>query len=130
MNQYNEEKFDKLVDAVQSGRISRREFFRRCALLGVTLTTVVQVLEATKVRAAAASEFPPNWNPYPYKWGTDPIADNPDNAIKWYLERMKDSAVGGNRGPVFVRQDREVGKASFASLLTLDMERLYNQTRN
>jgi hypothetical protein len=93
MSEYNEEKFDLLVDEIQSGRLNRREFFRRCALLGVSLTTVVQVLDATKVQAAAATEFPPNWDPYPFKWGTNPIADNPDDAIKWYLARMKDSAV-------------------------------------
>src|SRR5260370_22983511 len=93
MSKYNEEKFDQLVDAVQSGRLSRREFFRRCGLVGVSLTAVIQVLDSIKVEAAAPTEFPPNWNPYPFKWGTSPIADNPDDAIKWYLERMKDSAV-------------------------------------
>ena len=43
MNEYKEEKFDRLGDEVQSGRLNRREFFRRCALVGVSLTTVVQV---------------------------------------------------------------------------------------
>jgi ABC-type sugar transport system substrate-binding protein len=105
MSEYNEEKFDRLVDEVQSGRLNRREFFRRCALVGVSLTTVVQVLEATKAQAAAATEFPSNWNPYPFKWGTDPIADNPDDAIKWYLERMKDSAVPDTDPSVVLTED-------------------------
>ena len=105
MNKYSEEKFDLLVEEVQSGRLSRREFFRRCALVGVSLTTVVQVLEATKALAAAPTEFPPNWNPYPFKWGTSPIADNPDDAIKWYLERMKDSAVPDTDPSVVLTED-------------------------
>src|ERR1700719_4188652 len=46
MSEYNEQRFDQLVGEVQSGRLNRREFFRRCALLGVSLTTVVQVLDA------------------------------------------------------------------------------------
>src|SRR5260370_32296515 len=105
MSEYSEEKFDQLVGEVQSGRLNRREFFRRCALLGVSLTTVVQVLDATKVRAAAATQFPPNWDPYPFKWGTNPIADNPDDAIKWYLDRMKDSAVPDTDPSVVLTED-------------------------
>ena len=105
MSEYNEEKFDQLVGEIQSGRLSRREFFRRCALLGVSLTTVAQVLEATKARAAGPSEFPPNWNPYPFEWGTNPIADNPDDAIKWWLARMKDSAVPDSDPSVVLTDD-------------------------
>jgi ABC-type sugar transport system substrate-binding protein len=105
MSEYSEEKFDRLVDAVQSGRLNRREFFRRCALLGVSLATVVQVLEATKIQAAEPNELPPNWNPYPFKWGTDPIADNPDEAIKWWLARLKDSGVPDTDPSVVLTED-------------------------
>lgn len=105
MSEYSEEKFDRLVDAVQSGRLNRREFFRRCALLGVSLATVVQVLEATKVHAAEPNELPPNWNPYPFKWGTNPIADNPDEAIKWWLARVKDSGVPDTDPSVVLTED-------------------------
>jgi ABC-type sugar transport system ATPase subunit len=41
----------------------------------------------------AESRFPPRWDPYPFAWGTRPIADNPDDAIKWWLDRIEDSAV-------------------------------------
>jgi ABC-type sugar transport system substrate-binding protein len=105
MSEYSEEKFDRLVDAVQSGRLNRREFFRRCALLGVSLATVVQVLEATKIQAAEPNELPPNWNPYPFKWGTNPIADNPDEAIKWWLARLKDSGVPDTDPSVVLTED-------------------------
>ena len=106
MNYYSEEKFDQLVDEInQNGPVGRREFFRRCALLGVSLTTVVQVLEATKARAAAPSAFPPNWNPYPFEWGMNPIADNPDDAVKWWLARMKDSGVPDTDPSVVLTED-------------------------
>jgi ABC-type sugar transport system ATPase subunit len=39
------------------------------------------------------SRFPARWDPYPFEWGTRPIADNPDDAIKWWLDRIEDSAV-------------------------------------
>jgi ABC-type sugar transport system ATPase subunit len=41
----------------------------------------------------AETRFPPRWDPYPFGWGTQPIADNPDDAIKWWLARIEDSAV-------------------------------------
>jgi ribose transport system substrate-binding protein len=100
-----EQQFDQLVDAVQSGRLNRREFFRRCALLGVSLTTVMQVLDATKGGAATAAELPQNWDPYPFKWGMDPIADNVNDAIKWYLDRFKDSAVPDSDPSVVLTED-------------------------
>ncbi len=95
MDQFDERRFDRLVAALQTGRIDRREFFRKGALLGASLTTVVQVLNfvAPKAEAAPATQFPPNWDPYPFKWGMDPIASTPDEAIKWWLARFKDSGV-------------------------------------
>lgn len=105
MKQDAESKFDYLVGEIESGRLKRREFFRRCALLGISLTTVVQVLDATRGRAAETEDFPPGWNPYPFKWGTNPIAENPDDAIKWWLARMKDSAVADTDPSVVLTAD-------------------------
>jgi len=97
MDGKTEQRFDGMVKALQSGKLDRREFFRRGGLLGVSLTTVVQVLDAFKPFAqeakAAGDDFPPNWNPYSQKWGTNPVADNPDDAIKWWLARIKDSSA-------------------------------------
>ena len=100
MNGRTEQKFDHMVAALQTGTLGRRDFFRRAAMMGVSLATVVQVLDATKVlgRQAHAQDgsLPADWNPYPHPWGMEPIADNPDDAIAWWLARMKDSAAPDN----------------------------------
>jgi ABC-type sugar transport system substrate-binding protein len=96
MDGNTEQKFDRMVDALQSGRLNRREFFRRGALLGVSLATVTQVLSANKMfggEAQAAYTLPADWNPYPHKWGMDPIASTPEEAVEWWLARMKDSSA-------------------------------------
>ena len=49
MDYNSEQKFDLMVGALQNGRLDRREFFRRSALLGVSLVTVTEVLSATRI---------------------------------------------------------------------------------
>lgn len=96
MDGNTEQKFDRMVASLQAGRLDRREFFRRSALLGVSLVTVTQVLSAAKpfvTEARAAWTPPADWNPYFRKWGTNPIANTPDEAINWWLARVKDSSV-------------------------------------
>jgi hypothetical protein len=64
-----EKHFDRMVAGLQSGSVNRRDFFRCAALLGVSLTTVTEVLSATPIAQAAETyALPPNWNPYPFSW--------------------------------------------------------------
>jgi hypothetical protein len=96
MDSRTEQKFDRMVAALQSGGVDRREFFRRGALLGVSLTTVVQVLSYFRPlvgEAQAANSLPEDWNPYPFAWGKNAIASTPEEAIEWWRARMKDSSV-------------------------------------
>ena len=96
MDSKTEQQFDRMVADLQSGRMNRREFFRRGAVLGVSLATVTQVLSATKLlvgEAHAAYQVPADWNPYPFKWGMDPIAGTPEAAIDWWLARDRKSVV-------------------------------------
>src|SRR5271156_5703586 len=91
-----QQQFDRMVADLLSGGMNRREFFRRGAVLGVSLATVTEVLSATKqlvTEAQAAYDVPADWNPYPFKWGMDPIASTPEQAIDWWLARMKDSSA-------------------------------------
>jgi hypothetical protein len=55
--------------------------------------------------STAESRFPPRWDPYPFEWGTRPIADNPDDAIKWWLDRIEDSAVSEDDPRVVLTPD-------------------------
>jgi hypothetical protein len=57
--------------------------------------------------AVAESQFPEGWDPYPFKWGTFPIADDPNDAIKWWLARVEDSSVPDD-DPSVVLTDAEV----------------------
>jgi ABC-type sugar transport system substrate-binding protein len=57
--------------------------------------------------AVAESQFPEGWDPYPFKWGTFPIADDPNDAIKWWLARVEDSSVPDD-DPTVVLTDAEV----------------------
>lgn len=103
---------DRMVAAVRSGRLSRRDFWRLGAKAGLSLAVVTQVLESTSILggvAYAQDELPPNWNPYPFPWGTDPIASTPEEAIEWWLARMKDSAVS-DADPSVVLTDAEVAE--------------------
>lgn len=112
MDYNSEQKFDLMVGALQNGRLDRREFFRRSALFGISLVAVTEVLSATRplVSAANAAWAPPaDWNPYFREWGTNAIADNPDDAIKWWLARMKDSSVP-DTDPAARLTDAEIAK--------------------
>jgi hypothetical protein len=112
MDYNSEQKFDLMVGALQNGRLDRREFFRRSALLGVSLVTVTEVLSATRslVSEAKADWTPPaDWNPYFREWGTNAIANNPEDAIKWWLARMKDSSVT-DTDPAARLTDAEIAK--------------------
>lgn len=115
MARYSEQQFDNLVGEVQTGRVTRREFMFKAAVLGVSLPIVMQVLAAcasdgggaakpslpgqsggaqpSAVASVAPAKFPLGWDPYPYEWGTDPIADNPDDATKWWLARTADMSA-------------------------------------
>lgn len=96
MDERREQKFDRMVAALVTGRMDRREFFRRGAMLGVSLTTVTQVLGSVPLlggTAHAATNLPANWNPYPHEWGKEPIASTPEDAIEWWLARMRDSSA-------------------------------------
>ena len=96
MDSRTEQKFDRMVVALQSGRLDRREFFRRGALLGVSLSAVVEALSSAQPligEAHAAYSLPEDWNPYPFAWGKNAIASTPEEAIDWWLARMKDSSV-------------------------------------
>jgi inositol transport system ATP-binding protein len=57
--------------------------------------------------AAAESQFPPRWDPYPFEWGSYPIADDADDAIKWWLARVEDSSVLDD-DPSVVLTDSEI----------------------
>jgi ABC-type sugar transport system substrate-binding protein len=109
----SQQQFDRLVQNLESGKVSRRDFFAKSARLGVGLATVVQVLDATPPfvsRAEAASPpFPPGWNPYPFSWGENPIASGPDDAIKWWLARIKDSSVRDDN-PQIVLTEEEIAQ--------------------
>jgi ABC-type sugar transport system ATPase subunit len=60
----------------------------------VALTTGTDTAQTKdEPESIGESRFPPRWDPYPFEWGTRPIADNPDDAIKWWLDRIEDSAV-------------------------------------
>jgi rhamnose transport system ATP-binding protein len=60
----------------------------------VAMTTGVDTTRpADEPSLITETRFPPRWDPYPFGWGTQPIADNPDDAIKWWLARIEDSAV-------------------------------------
>ena len=60
-------------------------------------------------KETAESRFPPQWNPYPFEWGTYPIADDPDDAIKWWLARIDDSSVPDD-DPSVVLTDTEINE--------------------
>ena len=112
MNSKTERQFDRMVAGLQSGRMDRRDFFRRGAVLGVSLATVTQVLSATKLlvgEAHAAYQLPADWNPYPFKWGTEPVASTPEAAIDWWLARMKDSSAP-DTDPSVVLTDAEIAE--------------------
>lgn len=117
---YSQESFDRLTDLLTSNRISRRDFFARAATLGVSLTVAMQVLRATPVAAAPAARratgpqplgilqaptFPEGWDPYPWEWGTDPIADTPEAATEWWLARTADSSVPDDHPEVVLTAD-------------------------
>lgn len=107
-----ERKFDRMIAKLRAGRLDRREFFRRSALLGVSLVTVTQVLSATKslvTEAQAAWNPPADWNPYSREWGTNPIANTPEDAVNWWLARMKDSSVP-DTDPAAKLTDDEIAK--------------------
>jgi ABC-type sugar transport system substrate-binding protein len=103
----NQEQVHRLATALQEDRLSRRGFMLRAAVAGISLTTVAQVLAACGDAGSSASdgalpgqapkgngpakEFPAGWNPYPN--GTDPIAGNPDDAIQWWLKRVKEAGA-------------------------------------
>jgi ABC-type multidrug transport system ATPase subunit len=64
---------------------------------------------ADEPKETAESRFPPQWDPYPFEWGTYPIADDPDDAIKWWLARIDDSSVPDN-DPSVVLTDTEINE--------------------
>jgi ABC-type multidrug transport system ATPase subunit len=57
----------------------------------------------------AESRFAPQWDPYPFEWGTYPIADDPEEAIKWWLARIEDSSVPDD-DPSVVLTDAEINE--------------------
>ena len=57
--------------------------------------------------SATAADAP--WNPYPWKWGKDAIADNPDAALKWWLDQLTNNAVSDS-DPSVVLTDEEISQ--------------------
>jgi ABC-type sugar transport system ATPase subunit/ABC-type sugar transport system substrate-binding protein len=76
----------------------------------VAMTTGSDTTRAASGRTAVAeSQFPSGWDPYPFEWGTYPIADDPDAAIKWWLARVEDSSVLED-DPSVVLTDAEINQ--------------------
>ncbi|HEY0789443.1 MAG TPA: sugar ABC transporter ATP-binding protein [Chthoniobacterales bacterium] len=60
----------------------------------VHMTTGSETTPAvTQPKETGASQFPSGWNPYPFEWETYPVADDPDEAMKWWLARVADTSV-------------------------------------
>ena len=64
-----------------------------------------KALSSTPTTAADAP-----WDPYPWKWGKNAIADSPDAALKWWLDQLTNNAVSDS-DPSVVLTDEEISSA-------------------
>jgi ABC-type sugar transport system ATPase subunit len=95
---------------IRDGRIIREvDPSSATEALLVAMTTGSDTTPAASAPSAAESQFPPQWDPYPFEWGTYPIADDPDDAIKWWLARVEDSSVPDD-DPSVVLTDAEINQ--------------------
>jgi len=127
MADYSEEHFDHLAAQLLAGSILPSQFMTEAAKIDVPLTVVMSVLDARAVADAQKTEptppartpsptapsaaaptsprFPAGWSPYPWKWGKDPIADNPTAATEWWLARTVDMSVRDDDPAVVLTSD-------------------------
>ena len=69
----------RIIESMRRVRLSRRRFLQSSAAFGASLPLVGSGLALSGTARAAA----PNFDPYPF--GTDPIADNIEDAIAFWL---------------------------------------------
>jgi ABC-type sugar transport system substrate-binding protein len=83
--------------------VNRRDFMAKSMLAGMSLPPTWGALSTP----ATAADAP--WDPYPWKWGKNAIADSPDAALKWWLDQLTNSAVSDS-DPSVVLTDAEISQ--------------------
>jgi len=86
--------------------VNRRDFIAKCMLFGISLPPMSDAL-LTSTAAATVSRAA--WDPYPWKWGKEAIATNPDAALKWWLDEVTHNAVSDS-DPSVVLTDAEISE--------------------
>ena len=101
-NSLNDPDADRILSSLRSAQLNRRRFLQQAALYGTALSAVM----ASVPHSRAASTAEPEINAYPF--GTKPVADTIDGAIKFWLDAMKDAAP--DNSPDVVLTDAEVAQ--------------------
>lgn len=84
--------------------VNRRDFLAKSMLAGMSCLPMWEALSSTTSMAADAP-----WDPYPWKWGKNAIADSPDAALKWWLDQLTNNAVSDS-DPSVVLTDEEISQ--------------------
>ena len=84
--------------------VDRRDFLGNSMLAGMSCLPLWEALSSTTSMAADAP-----WDPYPWKWGKNAIADSPDAALKWWLDQLANNAVSDS-DPSVVLTDQEISQ--------------------